>query len=141
LNFPKSQLYYGAEHLAKMWDSMVASTFDILNPFIVNPLVFKGLSALAILFMVAALLIFHALRIVAASGTTRASPRPARVSKDQLEGKLYLTHRRSRTADGTEAIWSIAAVRISPSEEVVIGVAPIRVIRRIERLPAKLEHL
>jgi hypothetical protein len=38
----------------------------ILNPFIVNPLVFKGLSALrpAILFMVVALLIFYALRIV-----------------------------------------------------------------------------
>ena len=57
-------------------------------------------------------------------------------SKNQLEGKLDLTHRRARTADGAEAIGSIGAVRIPPSEEVVIGVAPVRVVRRIKRFPS-----
>ena len=38
LNFPRSQLYYGASGLKEMWHSVVTASFDDLNPYIVNPL-------------------------------------------------------------------------------------------------------
>ncbi len=66
--WPKSQLYYGAQHLSRTWESIVASTFDHVNPFIVHPLLAYGLKAVrpVLVLMVVALLIWHTLRIVRA---------------------------------------------------------------------------
>jgi hypothetical protein len=44
LNFPRSQLYYGAGTLGEMWNSVVDASFDELNPFVVNPLVARCLT-------------------------------------------------------------------------------------------------
>ena len=47
LNFPRSQLYYGAASLREMWHSIAAASFDELNPYIVNPLLMSWLKAAA----------------------------------------------------------------------------------------------
>src|SRR5260370_42029130 len=69
----------------------------------------------------AVMIVIHSSFIFGASLLSRQNAWNKHRSKDQLEDKLYLTHRRARTADGAEAIGSIGAVRIPPSEEVVIG--------------------
>ena len=46
-NFPRSQLYFGSSSLREMWNSMVSTTFDSLNPFVVNPLVSRCLELVA----------------------------------------------------------------------------------------------
>ena len=76
LNFPRSQIYYGARSLGETWRSIVAASFDELNPFVVNPLWSKLLASLApvLPYLFAALSILQA-GSVAASKPLRAELR------------------------------------------------------------------
>jgi hypothetical protein len=64
--WPNGQIYYGAAHLTEMWNSIVSSTFDELNPFLVHPLLAAILQAVGrgLPSLVVAVLIWQTLRIV-----------------------------------------------------------------------------
>ena len=65
LNWPKGQLYFGSNSLWEMWDGLMRSWFDELNPNIVNPLLIERLNAIrpALPYIAALTLLFLLARI------------------------------------------------------------------------------
>jgi hypothetical protein len=46
LDWPKGQLYFGSNSLSEMWRSLMTSSFDDLNPDIVNPFLIARMNAI-----------------------------------------------------------------------------------------------
>jgi hypothetical protein len=46
LSWPRGELYFGSKHLSEMWSGFIAGSFDELNPYLLNPLVFHLLTVI-----------------------------------------------------------------------------------------------
>jgi hypothetical protein len=42
--FPRSELYFGSQHLSEMWKGLASASFDELNPYVVNPLLIRWMT-------------------------------------------------------------------------------------------------
>ncbi len=79
-NWPKGQLYFGSQHLSEMWAGLRDTTFDNLNPNVLNPLLFSWLSYLQPVLPYLAAIAFFGLLITVEVRRWRSRPR----FKDEL---------------------------------------------------------
>lgn len=73
--WPKGQLYFGSQHLSEMWAGLRDTSFDNLNPEVLNPLLFSWLSYVQPVLPYLAILTIVALLITVEIRRFRSRPR------------------------------------------------------------------